>query len=126
MGRMVRNARLRSVLVLSCFAFFGVTSLACGTRVKVADVRGPDGGDWKKLSCSRMNEKCFKAAERMCPNGYVFAREHDPAPASADGKVTTLPPQEEWGGEMYSKKPGKLLVRCSTSAPKLQASIAAR
>jgi hypothetical protein len=121
---MVQHARLRSVLVLFCFSFFGSSSLACGTRVKVEEVRGPQGGEWKAISCSRMNEKCFKTAERLCPNGYVFARAHETAPPNAEGTVTTLPPQDEWRGDMYSKKPGKLLVRCSTSAPKLQASLA--
>jgi hypothetical protein len=108
---------MRPVLLLACLSFFGLTSLACGTRVKVADVHGPGGGEWKAISCSRMNEKCFKVAERMCPNGYVFARPNEAAPPGAEGKVTTLPPQDEWRGEMYSKKPGKILVRCSTTLP---------
>jgi hypothetical protein len=95
-------------------AFFALASVAC-TRVKVQDVRDADGRDWKAISCSRVNAKCFKAAQRMCPNGYVFTREGERA-ASGDANVTTLPPQEEWRDGMYSKKPGKLLVRCASSS----------
>lgn len=124
---MSRLAPLRSVMLLS---FVGAMSLAC-TRVKVEDVRGPGGGEWKAISCSRMNEKCFKTAERICPNGYVFARAEErsaktvartPAPSSEPAKVITLPPQDEWRGDMYEKTPGKLLVRCASSEPKLHAS----
>jgi hypothetical protein len=98
-------------------AFFALASVAC-TRVKVQEVRGADGHDWKAISCSRMNEKCFKTAQRMCPNGYVFAREGESS-AGERQSVTTLPPQEEWRDEMYSKKPGKLLVRCASSASRI-------
>src|SRR5688572_1026169 len=103
-GVSTRFTRLGPLLVLS---FFGVMSLAC-TRVKVEDVKGgPSAGEWKAISCSRMNEKCFKTAEKLCPNGYVFARANEKA-AGDHATMTTLPPQKEWHDEMYSKKPGKL------------------
>lgn len=114
-----RFTRLGPVLVLS---FLGSMSVAC-TRVKVENVKsGPAAGEWKAITCSRMNEKCFKTAEKLCPNGYVFARANEKA-AGDQATLTTLPPQKEWHDEMYSKKPGKLLVQCASSPPKLQASV---
>ena len=114
--------RLGPVVLVS---FLGLTSAAC-TRVKVKDAQGPTAGPWKEITCSRMNEKCFKEAEKLCPNGYVFARTDKAAPtppASEANKVTTLPPQKEWHDDMYSKKPGKMLVQCASSPPKIQASV---
>jgi hypothetical protein len=103
-------AWMRSLLVVS---FFGVMSVAC-THVKVEDAKGPDGAGWKAISCSRVDKKCFDTAERMCPDGYVFARQG----SKGNGEITPLPPRNEWHDEMYSKKPGKLLVRCASSSPK--------
>jgi hypothetical protein len=106
------------VLLLFLFALVGI---GC-TRVRVEDARGPGGTDWKLITCSRLNKKCYRAAQKMCPDGYYFARaeetstaatvSREPGPESGRAKVTTLPPQESWRGGMYSKKPGKLLVRC--------------
>jgi hypothetical protein len=118
---------MRTVFLLAVISFAGVSSLAC-THVKVEDARGPGGGEWKAISCSHMNAKCFERAEHMCPNGYVFARAAEGSPktvaaqASDAAKVTTLPPRDQWGGDMYSKQPGKILVQCASSPPKLTAS----
>jgi hypothetical protein len=134
---LARFAALRALVLLS---FCGAMSLAC-TRVKVEDVRGPGGGGgWKAISCSRMNAKCFKTAERMCPNGYVFARGHEGSPKSVaktappaapesapeSARVTTLPAQDEWGGDMYSRKPGTILVQCASSPTRREASLSER
>lgn len=130
--------RLHSVLAFACFALLGVSGMAC-SRVKVDDVRGPDGGDWKKLSCSHMDKRCYQRAAALCPNGYYFAHAAGPAPAvaasagvsddddsDASGSVRataphpqagantkTLPPQERWSSGMYSKKSGAILVQCA-------------
>jgi hypothetical protein len=106
-----------SLLVL---ALLGLVTVAC-TRVRVEDARGPGGTDWKLITCSRLDKKCYRAAQKLCPDGYTFTRAswepasaeavtHEPGPQKA--KVTTLPPQESWKGGMYSRRPGKLLVRC--------------
>ena len=102
--------RFRFLLAIS---FVALLSTACGTRVKVEEARGP-GGEWKAISCSHVDKKCFDTAERMCPEGYVFAKEG----SQGTGEIRTLAPREEWRSGMYSKKPGKLLVRCASSAPK--------
>ena len=127
--------RLRPLLATVFFAFFALSGLACH-RVVVDDVRGPDGADWKRISCRRMDKKCYSAAAQMCPNGYYFARAAGPAPAVAThdedgdevapasharasgpspqaGNVKTLPPQERWGSGMYSKHGGTILVQCA-------------
>jgi hypothetical protein len=102
--------------LLFAVMFLGVTTAAC-THVHVDNAKGPDGGDWKQISCSRMNKKCFEEADRLCPSGYVFSR-GDEARKASQPAVTTLPPREQWHDDMYSKKPGRLLVRCTSSAPK--------
>lgn len=105
-------APLRSFLLV---AVLGSAALAC-TKVRVEEAKGPDGGHWRKITCSRLDQKCFKAAAKMCPNGYYFGRigggPPNAAPA-APGSVTKLPPQEEWGKDMYSREPGALLVKCA-------------
>jgi hypothetical protein len=90
----------------------------------VEDARGPGGSDWKLVSCSRLNKKCYRAVQKMCPDGYYFTRApeaasvetvaREPGPENGVVKVTTLPPQESWNVGMYSKKRGKLLVRCAS------------
>jgi hypothetical protein len=117
-----------STFLVFAFASLG---LAC-THVRVSDVTGPDGREWKLLSCSHMNKKCFAAAHEMCPNGYYFARAKrvpdgskatsaKGAPENASPKVTRLPPQEDWDGDMYSRQSGQLLVKCA-ERPELEAS----
>ena len=131
--------RLRPRLASGLFAF-ALAGLGCH-RVVVDDVRGPDGGDWKRISCRRMDKKCYSAAAQMCPNGYYFAKAAGPSPAAvahaheddADdddvasssgktrasgphpqaGNVKTLPPQERWGSGMYSRHGGTILVQCA-------------
>ena len=105
-------ARLRSLLLLSGFALFASMSVAC-TRVNVEDVRGPGGADWKLLTCSRLDKKCFRVAEKMCPSWYYFARADGTKDVRPPGSVTKLPPQEQWSSGMYSRKRGKLFVRCA-------------
>lgn len=123
-----------------------VSTVACN-RVRVEEVRGPDGSDeWVRISCRHMDAKCYRAAARVCPSGYYFARAATPGsseprssrhvqavevddvedapraplasgPAPGHGaRVETLPPQERWSGELYSKKSGAILVRCAASA----------
>lgn len=125
----------QSVLGLALLALLGLSSVACN-RIHVDDVRGPDATDWKRISCSRMDKKCFKAAAQLCPNGYYFAKasgtvpaavdtgvaheDEDGTPAVASGphlragvNVKTLPPQERWGDGMYSRNRGAILVQCA-------------
>jgi len=102
----------RILFVVSAVAF-GSVMVGCGHKpVSVKSTRGPDGNnDWKQITCKRMDKRCFSAARAMCPNGYVFT---DGRPnETGSSNVKTLPPQEQWGDRMYSKKPGKLLVRCT-------------
>ncbi len=113
---------LRSICLVSAILASGLFASAC-THVRVSEVTGPDGSDWKLLTCSRLNKKCFEVAREMCPNGYYFARAKR-APAAREAtpgtaasgpppKVKTLPPQEDWDGGMYSGKSGELLVKCA-------------
>jgi hypothetical protein len=118
-------------------ALFAVSTVACN-RVRVDDVRGPDATDWKRISCRRMDKKCYSAAAKLCPDGYYFARAAGPAPASTsyvdeDGEVVatsrhapsahpqvgvntrTLPPQERWSSSMYSRKGGTIIVQCAAT-----------
>ena len=116
----------------------GLSAVACN-RVHVEPVRGPDGSDeWRSISCTHMNKKCFRMAEALCPNGYYFARAAGPLPDSAaagdddDRPVSsssrptalaptpqagvntrTLPPQDRWGSNMYTRKGGTILVQCA-------------
>jgi hypothetical protein len=132
--------RLVTVLGSAVFGVLALSSIACN-RVRVDDVRGPDGGDWKRLSCKRMDEKCYRTAAQLCPNGYYFARAAGPAPgvgpavqADADDEgapasaphastahpqagvnAKTLPPQEKWGRGMYSSQRGAILVQCAST-----------
>jgi hypothetical protein len=137
----LRNARFAA----AAFASFAVLALSLSSmgchRVVVDDVRGPDGADWKRVSCNHMDKRCFREAAQMCPNGYYFAKTSSPAPevidaphsAGHDGEdlqwssgnrissapdpkssnVKTLPPQETWGDGMYSRKGGTILVKCA-------------
>jgi len=129
----------QSVLGFALVALLGLSSAACN-RVRVEDARGPDHTDWKRISCSRMDKKCFKAAAELCPNGYYFAKESGSVPAAADThavhidedgepvkasgarpagtNVTTLPPQERWSNGMYSRKRGSILVQCAGATAK--------
>lgn len=117
---------------------FALSTVAC-SRVHVDDVRGPDNTDWKRVSCRRMDKKCYRAAAQLCPNGYYFAKAAGTAPAATtyvdeDGVVIgtksaipvaphpqagvnakTLPPQERWGDGMYSRRGGTLLVQCANN-----------
>jgi hypothetical protein len=130
--------RLRDLLPFGAFAMVALSSAACH-RVHVDDVRGPDGHDWKRVSCTRMDQRCFKVAAAMCPDGYYFARAAGSvavpiaAPEVSDGEdadeerapragassprasmnAQTLPPQERWGSAMYSRRGGAILVRCA-------------
>ena len=132
--------RLLTLLGSALFGVLALSSVACN-RVRVDDVRGPDGADWKRLSCRHMDEKCYRTAAAMCPNGYYFARAAGPAPAvgpavqEADGdegwspaaprasaghpqagvNAKTLPPQESWGSGMYSSRRGTILVQCAAT-----------
>jgi hypothetical protein len=116
------------------FGLFALSTVACN-RVRVDDVRGPDNTDWKRISCRRMDKKCYRAAARLCPNGYYFAKATGPVRASTtyvdeDGTVIgtsnqpaphpragvnakTLPPQERWGDGMYSRNGGTIIVQCA-------------
>ena len=127
-------ARSRSLLGLAVLALVALSAVACN-RVRVEDVRGPDGGEWVRISCKHMDQKCFRTAATMCPSGYYFADSAGPAPAQArevDGddeasvrasapqpragvNAKTLPPQERWSSRMYSKKSGAILVQCATA-----------
>lgn len=134
--------RLPSLLRIAAPAFvalFAVSTVACN-RVRVDDVRGPDATDWKRISCRRMDKKCYRAAEQLCPNGYYFAKAAGPAPASAtyvddngdavatssraasraphpqvDVNAQRLPPQERWDSSMYSRRGGTILVQCAAT-----------
>ena len=135
--------RLPSSLRLVAFASFALIALSSAAchRVVVDDVRGPDGGDWKRISCNHLDKRCFRTAAELCPNGYYFAKAEGPSPEvvvtsrSHDGalettetasdpkftqphpqtgvNVKTLPPQETWDSEMYSRKGGTILVQCA-------------
>lgn len=128
-----------TTVAFALVAVLGLSSVACN-RVRVDDVRGPDATDWKRISCTRMDKKCFKAAELMCPNGYYFAkasgspggtivetdegeivttpgaRRTAPHP-QAGVNARTLPPQSTWGPGMYSRKRGTILVQCASNVP---------
>lgn len=139
--------RLRS---LALVVLFGSMTFACH-RVRVDEVRGPDGGEWKRLQCKHMDQRCYKVAQQMCPNGYYFtyadakgnvvrrhdgvtasggasdrdgdgiaddASDHAPpaAPAPQSGNVKVLPPQNQWGKDMYSWHKGTILVKCASRA----------
>jgi hypothetical protein len=120
--------RVAPLLVLVATA---LGTVACH-RVRVEEVRGPDGSEeWKKLSCKRLDRKCYAVAKKLCPNGYYFAknpvavrgepdrdeaRRTSAAPDKRGSTVKTLPPQEQWGSEMYSRRRGELLVRCAEDA----------
>lgn len=108
-----------------------VATAACN-RVRVEEVRGPDGSDaWVRISCRHMDKKCYRQAALLCPSGYYFAdaagprhpahRAADADEALASGPtpgagapVRTLPPQERWSGDMYSRRSGAILVRCAS------------
>jgi hypothetical protein len=128
--------RLRPLLRLATPAFLGLLALgsAACNRVRVDDVRGPDQTDWKRISCRRMDKKCYRAAAQLCPNGYYFAKAASLPPTggsdlgedgAASGRAataphpkagvnaTTLPPQERWGDGMYSRRGGTILVQCA-------------
>jgi hypothetical protein len=127
-------ARPRSVLGLAFVGMVALASVACN-RVRVEEVRGPDGGEWTRIACKHMDQRCFKVAATICPGGYYFASSAGPAPAharevDADDEETvratapqpragvnakTLPPQERWSPRMYSKKSGAILVQCATA-----------
>jgi hypothetical protein len=134
---MPRLRPLLSFFATASFAALALSTAACN-RVRVDDVRGPDGSnEWKSISCSHMNKRCFNTAAELCPNGYYFARAAGPLPAAAahvdtdgddDGdratsraaphpkagvNAKTLPPQERWGSGMYSRKRGTILVQCA-------------
>lgn len=125
------------------FGLLALSTVACN-RVRVDDVRGPDHTDWKRISCRRMDKKCYRAAAELCPNGYYFARAEGPVRGTTtyvddDGDVVatsggspaasmpaaphpragvnakTLPPQERWGEGMYSRKGGTILVQCASN-----------
>jgi hypothetical protein len=130
--------RLRGLLPFGVFAVVALSSVACH-HVHVDDVRGADGQDWKRVSCSRVDKRCFKVAAAMCPDGYYFARASgsiaipiaapeasddeggdEPSPPRAGApspraplNAQTLPPQERWGSGMYSRHRGAILVRCA-------------
>jgi hypothetical protein len=115
---------LRRLLVLVPFVVLGLASTGCGPRVKVSDARGPDGSnDWKRITCKRMDKKCFSAARALCPNGYIFTKSGASVSSRANTLssqggvgVKTLPHESEWGTAMYSKKPGTLMVLCAESS----------
>ena len=75
-------ARSHSVLGFAVVAAVALSSVACN-RVHVEDVRGPDGGEWTRISCKHMDQRCFKVATNICPSGYYFASSAGPAPAHA-------------------------------------------
>lgn len=135
--------RLHSLVSIAAFSLLALSAFGCN-RVRVDDVRGPDGADWKRLQCKHMDERCYKTAQKMCPSGYYFARAAGPAPAVGpavhvrseddddddvdDGaarssaphpragvNTKTLPPQEQWGRGMYSSKRGTILVQCAVT-----------
>ena len=123
-----------SLLGFAVVAVVAFSAVACN-RVRVEDVRGPDGGEWTRVSCRHMDQRCFKVAASLCPGGYYFANSAGPAPAHARSvdaddeesvrasapqpragvNAKTLPPQERWSPRMYSKKSGAILVQCATS-----------
>ena len=128
---------MHRLLAFAFFALLALSGLACH-RVVVDDVRGPDGGDWKRISCRRMDKRCYREAAQLCPNGYYFATAAGPAPAAAPmndeeaedeassprGRSSaphpqagvnakTLPPQERWSSGMYSRHGGSILVQCA-------------
>ena len=123
-------ARLRSFVTV---AFLGTMAFACN-RVRVDEVRGPDGNEWKRISCRHMDPRCYSTAQRMCPNGYfmTYADGEGPpavssepassteattpgaAPAPEVGRnVKQLPPQNQWSHGMYSWSRGTILVKCA-------------
>lgn len=116
---------LRSLVLL----LLGVSAAAlagCHNHVTVQSASSADGGDgWKRISCARLDKKCFSVAKAICPEGYTFAKVagrkpippmdeplHAEPPSPVESRVLTLPPQERWSSAMYSRKPGTLLVRC--------------
>jgi hypothetical protein len=128
--------RLRPFHRLATPALLGLLALgsAACNRVRVDDVRGPDQTDWKRISCRRMDKKCYRAAAQLCPNGYYFAKAAGSAPMRSSSEdddgapsgraaaaphpragvnATTLPPQERWGDGMYSRRGGTILVQCA-------------
>ena len=121
---------LRSVLLVAA-PLVVLLGLAGCHPVQVRETAGPDGsGDWKRISCPHLDRRCFATARSICPNGYVFTKEPGrgatsakrakvepatPAPEPA-ANVTTLPPEETWSSDMYSNKPGTLVVRCASGA----------
>lgn len=136
---MTRLRPILSLLATASLAALALSTVACN-RVRVDDVRGPDGSnEWKSISCRHMDKRCFKTAANLCPNGYYFARAAGPQPAAAsrvavdgndEGSATssepaaaphpqagvntkTLPPQERWGSGMYSRQHGTILVQCA-------------
>ena len=127
-------ARSHSLLGFAVVAAVALSAVACN-RVRVEDVRGPDGGEWTRISCRHMDRRCFRVAASMCPTGYYFADSAGPAPAHARSvdaddeesvraaapppragvNAKTLPPQERWSSRMYSRKSGAILVQCATT-----------
>ena len=129
---------LRSRLVTLALGTTLLAATVACNRVRVEDVKGPDGGDWVRISCRHMDRRCYQVASRMCPSGYYFAGSAGVAPvvrarevsedSDEDGEptpvtpaptpqagvnTTTLPPQESWSHDMYSRKSGAILVRCA-------------
>jgi hypothetical protein len=134
-------SRLRTFLVV---ALFGSMAFACN-RVRVDDVRGPDGNEWKRISCRHMDPRCYNTAHRMCPNGYfmtyadaagapvreapvaVTAEASEEAstsesitpgaapPPQVGKNAKELPPQNQWSHGMYSWSRGTILVKCADS-----------
>lgn len=133
---MLRLPALPRLAAPAFVALFALSTVACN-RVRVDDVRGPDATDWKRISCRRMDKKCYRAAAQLCPNGYYFAKAAGPVAAPTayvdeDGDVLAapsprlpsprprvgvnaqqLPPQERWDAGMYSRKGGTILVQCA-------------
>jgi hypothetical protein len=115
---------------LAVAALLALATSACHShRVRVQETRGPDGATgWKRISCPHLDKKCFSVARSMCPNGYYFIKQSEwgrPAPERARERraaespragvnTKTLPPEEKWGRQMYSRKPGTLVVQCAS------------
>ena len=59
----------------------------------------------------------LNARSPLTSSGYYFGRTGGGGnfPAAKEEGVTTLPPQEKWSKDMYSRQPGTLLVKCAAS-----------
>lgn len=123
---------MRRPLSFAAFALGSLALLACN-RARPPREAGPYGPDWALISCKHMDARCFKLAEARCPAGYYFTKVDDaaarpsaepvtdakgsPGASSADAAPRRLPPQSEWGNEMYSRGRGSILVKCETAQP---------